>query len=234
MLLSLAVACATMTGATRLKVMPAAPTIGNTIAPPRFLAFVLLSVAGSAVATRWLDWEIALIAGFDLGAIVFLASCWPLFDKESHEMRALAARNDANRIVMLIVTGVVTMVILLAVAVELSTTRTMGGVEKTAITATLVLVWSFANTVWTWHYAHLFYTPDDDDIDCGGLHFPGTDKPDMADFAYFAFTVGVAVQTADVDVTSRRMRRVVLVQSIAGFFFNLFVLALSINVLGAR
>ena len=214
--------------------MPAAPTIGNTIAPPRFLLFVLLFVAGSLTALQWLDWEMALIAGFDLGAAVFLVGCLPLFFKRTHEMRALSARNDANRIVMLLLSLIVTSVILIAVAVELSTEYTLGAGEKVAIAATLVLVWSFANAIWTLHYAHLYYQPGDDDVDCGGIDFPGTDQPDMADFVYFAFTIGVAVQTADVSITSRHIRRVVLIQSIAGFFFNLFVLALSINVLGAR
>ena len=214
--------------------MPAAPTIGNTIAPPRFIAFALLFALGTLVALRWLDWELALMAGFDLGAVVFLVSCWPLFHHRTQEMRALAARSDANRTVMLILSGAVASVILVAVAVELSTDWRLVAAEKVAIAATLVLVWSFANAVWALHYAHIYYTPGDDDSDCGGIDFPGTERPDMADFAYFAFTIGVAVQTADVAITSRHVRRVVLVQSIAGFFFNLFVLALSINVLGAR
>ncbi|WP_324806173.1 DUF1345 domain-containing protein [Sphingomonas sp. LY29] len=214
--------------------MPVPATIGNTIAPPRFLAFLLLFAAASAVALRWWDWELALMAGFDVGAALFLVSCAPLFLHHSDQMRALAARNDANRTVMLLVSGLVATVILVAVAVELSTEFTLSTREKVGIAATLVLVWSFANAIWTLHYAHIFYTPGIDDRDCGGIDFPGTDKPDMADFAYFAFTIGVAVQTADVAITSRHVRRVVLIQSIAGFFFNLFVLALSINVLGAR
>jgi len=214
--------------------MPAAPTIGNTIAPWRFILFVLLFALGTIMALRWLDWELALIAGFDLGAVVFLVSCWPLFHHRTDAMRALAARSDANRTVMLILSGAVASVILVAVAVELSTDWRLVAAEKVAIAVTLVLVWSFANAVWALHYAHIFYTPGDNGADHGGVVFPGTDKPDMADFAYFAFTIGVAVQTADVAITSRHVRRVVLVQSIAGFFFNLFVLALSVNVLGAR
>ena len=37
----------------------------------------------------------------------------------------------------------------------------------------------------------------------------------MADFAYFAFILGVAVQTADVAITSPHIRRVVTVHCIA-------------------
>ena len=56
----------------------------------------------------------------------------------------------------------------------------------------------------------------------------------MSDFAYFAFTLGVAVQTSDVQITSPHLRRLVTVHCVIGFFFNLGVLALTINVLGAR
>ena len=54
----------------------------------------------------------------------------------------------------------------------------------------------------------------------------------MADFVYFAFTLGVALQTSDVVITSPGIRRVVTVHCVAAFFFNLGVLALAINVLG--
>jgi len=40
----------------------------------------------------------------------------------------------------------------------------------------------------------------------------------------------VAVQTSDVTVRSRRMRKVVLGQSVLCFFYNLAILGLSINI----
>ena len=98
--------------------------------------------------------------------------------------------------------------------------------------ASLVLVWMFANAVYTLHYTHLFYTADDGGKDQAGLKFPGTKEPLMSDFVYFAYTLGVAVQTADVEVTSPHIRKVVTAHCVAGFFFNLGVLALTINVLG--
>ena len=50
------------------------------------------------------------------------------------------------------------------------------------------------------------------------------------DFLYFSFTIGAAAQTSDVSVTSSRMRRIVLVQTVLSFLFNTTVLALAINV----
>ena len=50
------------------------------------------------------------------------------------------------------------------------------------------------------------------------------------DFVYFSFIIGVASQTADVEITSKEMRRVSLMHSILAFFFNSAVLALTINI----
>jgi uncharacterized membrane protein len=55
-------------------------------------------------------------------------------------------------------------------------------------------------------------------------------EPDYWDFLYFAFTLAVASQTADVSLASRAARRSALAQSILSFYFNMAVLGLSINV----
>jgi uncharacterized membrane protein len=63
------------------------------------------------------------------------------------------------------------------------------------------------------------------------LKFPDDEQhPDYWDFLYFAFTIAVAVQTADVSVMSRSMRKIVLAQSILGFLFNMVIIGSSINV----
>jgi uncharacterized membrane protein len=66
-----------------------------------------------------------------------------------------------------------------------------------------------------------------------GLRFPDADpsfKPDYGDFLYVSFTIAVACQTADVAVTSPRMRRLVLLQSVMAVAFNTAILAFTINV----
>jgi uncharacterized membrane protein len=47
---------------------------------------------------------------------------------------------------------------------------------------------------------------------------------------YVSFTIAVACQTADVAVTSPRMRRLVLLQSVMAVAFNTAILAFTINV----
>jgi len=50
------------------------------------------------------------------------------------------------------------------------------------------------------------------------------------EFFYQAFVIGCTFASADVNVTSMRMRRIVVIQGVVGFFFNAIILALAINV----
>lgn len=206
---------------------------GKRIAPWRFLMFFALLVVGVAIAVGPMDWSKGILAGFDAAAVAFLASCIPTFGYDAKTMRKVAAQNDANRLVMLVLSFLMTVVILSAVLAELDQKQALGPWDKGLVAASLVLVWMFANAVYTLHYTHLFYTADDGGKDQAGLKFPGTKEPLMSDFVYFAYTLGVALQTADVEVTSPHIRKVVTAHCVAGFFFNLGVLALTINVLGS-
>lgn len=216
--------------------MASAKTIGNRIAPARFLLFVGVLALSCAVGIRWLGLERGLLGGFDLAALAFLISCVSLFRLGTRELRRAAAENDANRVILLAISLLLTFVILAAIAAQLANPDTLTAIDKLLIVVTLVLVWTFGNAIYTLHYTHLYYSSDDGGKDRAGLKFPETKEPDLADFAYFAFTLGVAVQTADVQITSPHIRRIVTIHCIAGFFFNLGVLALTINVLasGAR
>jgi uncharacterized membrane protein len=213
--------------------MPSATTIGNRIAPVRFLIFLALLAIGSIAGVQRFGIERGILGGFDVAALIFLISCAPLLRYRTADLRRAAAENDANRLTLLVISLLLTMVILAAMTALVANPEGPSLVDKLLIAVTLVLVWTFGNTVYTLHYAHLFYTSDDGGKDLAGLEFPGTKTPDVADFAYFSFTLGVAVQTADVSITSRHIRRVVTIHCIAGFFFNLGVLALTINVIGS-
>lgn len=197
--------------------------------PWRFVLFFVLLLPGWAAGIVMIGWSKGLMAGFDLAAMVFLAAHVPVFRHDARTLRQSAARNDANRTMLLVISFLLTVVILSAIVAELALGPTLSLFDKLLVTVSLVIVWVFGNAVYTLHYAHLYYTGK-----VGGLEFPATEDPLMADFVYFAFTLGVAVQTSDVIVRSRNIRKVVTAHCVAGFFFNLGVLALTINVLGSR
>lgn len=204
--------------------------VGNRIAPARFLAFVglLIIACGIAVSVGTTPGR-ALMIGFDTASVVFLVSLWPLLDDKTADMRRTAERNDANRSALLVLTALVMAVILVTVASELSAERV--DKDRVLIIITLAAAWLFSNIAYALHYAHLFYTQDEGK-DARGLDFPTGDAPDYWDFIYFAFTLGMTFQTADVAIQSRAMRRVVIGHGLAAFIFNLGVVAFTINMLG--
>jgi uncharacterized membrane protein len=51
------------------------------------------------------------------------------------------------------------------------------------------------------------------------------------DFAYYSFVVGMTAQVSDVQVTSKRLRRLTLLHGLISFAFNTIILALTINAL---
>lgn len=214
-----------------------AKTLGNRLAPPRFIAFALLLPVGAGL-WAWLNpvapWQDALAMGFDLAAAVFLLSLLPLLRHlPVAEMRRHADENDANRTLIVVVSTLLALVVMAAISGELAAASAGDGLAMGKLLVTLVLAWLFANSVYALHYAHSYYFGSEAKGDHrGGIEFPGTPNPDYSDFAYFAFTVGMTFQTSDVQITASAVRRLVLVQSLASFVFNIGVIAFTINALG--
>ena len=212
--------------------MAATRTIGNRLAPPRFILFFVLLFAGVGAGLAVFPLAQAVMIGFDVATTVFLLACIPLFRHEAAAMRKAARENDANRFVLLVLTLILSLVILVTVGSELVGPGHPMAAEKLLIAATLALSWTGANMVYALHYAHLYYSRSDGGKDSAGLDFPGEHpEPDYADFVYFSFTIGVALQTSDVAVTSPGIRRVVTLHCVEAFLFNMGVLALAISIL---
>ena len=206
--------------------------MGAMIAPPRFVMFCLLLPAVAAALFPSLGLARATLAGFDAAATAFVVSIAPLLGRgEASAMRLQAKRNDANRTMLLAVTGAVTVTVLVAVGKVL---HAGGDALGTALAiGALAASWLFSNVVYAMHYAHLYYgDANGDRTDDRGLDFPDCDEPDYWDFLYFGFTLGMTFQTSDVRITSRSLRKVALGHTAAAFVFNLGVVAFTINVLG--
>jgi uncharacterized membrane protein len=213
--------------------------IGRRLAPPRFLVFLGLLVAGcfihhSLATTR--GWAESVALSFDLAAAVFLLSLIPLLKKSGVDViRHHADANDANRTLVLVVTALVMVVVMAAIAGELPGARSGSLAAIAKLVVTLLLIWLFTNFVYALHYAHDFYTSlPGAKGDCGGIEFPGTPEPTYSDFIYFALTLGMTFQTSDTDITAARIRNVALFHSFTAFLFNIGVIAFIINALGGK
>jgi uncharacterized membrane protein len=92
---------------------------------------------------------------------------------------------------------------------------------------TLLIAWVFVQVAFARYYAHEFYRRKAGS-DNSGFEFPNNPHPDYWDFIRFAFVIGMRIQVPRVQVTSKKMRRAVIVQSIVSFIFNLSILVLAI------
>ena len=103
--------------------------------------------------------------------------------------------------------------------------------------ASVVLGWFAVHTMWAMHYAYEYYKADKDSRDgkgarkvAEGLDFHSPQEPSGIAFIYFSYVIGMTAQTADVDVVSNAMRRLVLVHSVFSFFFNTVIVAAAVNI----
>jgi uncharacterized membrane protein len=80
------------------------------------------------------------------------------------------------------------------------------------------MLFALATAVGSWLLVRTMFAPTDASLNCRGTHvvaphFPSADntyKPDYGDCLNFSFTIAVASQTADGNVCSAIMRRLVL------------------------
>jgi uncharacterized membrane protein len=200
----------------------------------------LLSIASWLIATivalvvvfglpAHLDREIRLFSGWNAGVITLLGFLWTfLLSTDAEQTRRRAAAEDPGRVVVFALSLLVSTISVLAATVLLGQVhRLAAGQEIRLVVGLGVLTvasgWVFMHTAFTLRYAHIFYSE-------GGLEYTGG-APDDLDFAYFAFTIGMTFQTSDIQVSSKKMRRTVLVHAMLSFVFNTVIMALAINLL---
>jgi len=175
----------------------------------------------------------AVLLGFDLAAVVYLGVLFKLFNRATpSHMRRQAQALDTGRWGVLWGGVLLSAVVLVALGNELHAARG-GGVPELAVgVLSVVLSWLFLNVMFAVHYAHGYYGNLGDKH--AGLEFPDTPRPDYWDFAYFSIVIGMTFQVSDVQITSPYLRRVVLLHSVIAFFFNVFIIAITVNIVAGQ
>jgi uncharacterized membrane protein len=211
------------------------PILSSFVVRPRLLiAIVFASLLFLFLPDAWRPITKRLIA-WDVGMAVYLVLAAVMMSQfDEVIIRRRAASQDEGSLIILGLTVFGAIASVAAIMHELATAKSLTGhAEWQAIAlaaATVFLSWVFMQTIFALHYAHEYYNPDPGNAD-GGLEFPAKYRtPDYWDFIYFSFIIGTAAQTADINITSRVIRRIVTIQCVIVFFFNTTVLALAINI----
>lgn len=188
------------------------------------MAVIVLS---SAVWPWGGGWASRLALGWDAGVAVFLAGTlshvWRRNTVEQIRARAAALDEAGPAVLPLAVVAAVA-----SVVVVVGEAASGGGREAVLALATVALSWTFVHVIFGLHYAHRYYSADGRG-DREGLMFPGDQAPDYWDFLHFAIIIGVASQTADIQISDKGMRRLSTLHSLTAFLFNTVIVALAVN-----
>ena len=189
----------------------------------------LLLIAVSSVAWPMPGgWLSRLALGWDVGVALFLIECAVKAGRtrsvDDIRQRS-AALDEAGPAVLplALLAGVASIVVVIGEAMQAT-----GGRAILAL-VTVALSWLFVHVMFAFHYAHEFYSAGEKGKDRGGLMFPGGEDPDYWDFLHFSLIIGVASQTADIEISDKGLRRTSTVHSLTAFVFNTVVVALTVN-----
>ena len=208
------------------------------MAQRRPLRWAILAGVAVALTLAFLPNALApltrVLMAWDAGVVTYLVSLfWLLRDASPAEMTENAVRLDEGRHFVLAISLVGVIACIAVIAFELTAANATHGDQGWRVGfvfLTVALSWLFVHASFASHYAHEYYGPrEEGEVIRGGLLFPGGEQPDFADFWHFSVVIGVACQTADVQITTKPVRRVVTWHGIFAFLFNTVILALTIN-----
>jgi uncharacterized membrane protein len=202
---------------------------------PRLLVGAILMVATYVALRVGVEIREAtrLLIAWNVGAWAFLIMILIMVRDPKGEARVQARPEDENQWVLVVLGIVAALTAIASIIWELGPVKDMTGWAKAGhlalVGATVLSSWTFLQVMFGLHYAGVYFRRHKGAIH-GGLEFPGTPQPGWMEFFYQAFVIGCTFASSDVNVTSMRMRWIVVIQGVVGFFFNAIILALTINV----
>lgn len=179
------------------------------------------------------DYLLRVLFGWNVAVWSYiLLMFWLMMHATPTKIAQLAEQEDEADLAIVVIMSIAAAASLVAIVLVLSTLKDLAPLNKLVhygITiATVLGSWFFIATIFTFHYARIYYRSPKQHR---ALIFPDTDLlPTYWDFLYFSFTIAVAFQTADINLSSSAIRKSALAQSVLSFWFNIAVLGLSINI----
>lgn len=183
--------------------------------------------------------EMVLVIWITFALTVILLNWVIILTSHPLDLRNTASLQDSSRTFLFLFIITASIVSLVAIGFLLSSAKSHHNTITAHILlaiAAVVISWWLVQTVFSLRYAHFYYSTSgvnesgEPKLD-RGLIFPHEQEPDYMDFVYFGFVVGMTFQVSDVNVSSRRIRRLAWLHGLISFAFNTAILALSINVI---
>lgn len=194
----------------------------------RVAVAVPVGAAAAVIIGANAGWRYAPAAGWIVGAAVYLTWTWVVAGRMSPEQTAAhAARVDTTGLMTDLIVVSASVVSLAGVGHLLrAASAERGAIYGAAVgVGSVVVSWVAIHTVFTLRYAKLYYSGD------GGIDFNQPEPPAYVDFAYLAFTIGMAFQVSDSNLQTRRIRATALRHALLSYLFGVVIVGMTINLI---
>ncbi|HEY1842164.1 MAG TPA: DUF1345 domain-containing protein [Mycobacterium sp.] len=202
----------------------------------RILVSVALGVVVALVVGNTAGWRFALV-GWVTGAALYVV--WThrmLSGMDAEQTCKWVTREDPTRWVAdaIVLTASIASLGGVGYVVAAGSRLSGAGAFEAAIVGVLTVgaSWFAVHTLFTVHYARLYYSDEP-----GGINFHDPNPPRFRDFAYLAYTVGMTFQVSDTEICLSSIRATVLRHALLSYLLGAVVLAVTINLiagLGSR
>lgn len=205
-------------------------TLGGVNARNRLAACVGVGLIAFAVILVLTEWQVALLAGWDVTSATFIAIVYlGIRGKDAQATKLAAVGEDDSRAASEAILVGANIASLVGVAFALIAAGSTHGFVKSAITtlvvASVLLSWAAVHIVFTLRYARLYYALG------SGIDFHADQAPDFRDFLYVALTIGMTFQVSDTDLNAKPIRMTAIRHALLSYLFGVVVFSTTINVI---
>jgi uncharacterized membrane protein len=193
----------------------------------RITIAAILGVTVALAAGNTLGWRFAILGWVVTAAVYAVWTHLIVGGMDAEETCRYVTREDPTRLVADVVVISASLASLAGVGYVVAAGSHTGPVViEAAIVGILTVAasWFAVHTLFTAHYARLYYSGEP-----GGINFHDPEPPRFRDFAYLAFTVGMTYQVSDTEIGLSSIRATVLRHALLSYLLGAVVLAVTIN-----
>ena len=202
-------------------------TLSRDTVAVRILIAVVLGIAVAIAVGNTVGWRFAIVGWIATAVLYVVWTRLLLGGMDADQTREYVTREDPTRWVADAVVVSASIASLAGVGYVVAAGSRSGAVAVVAALVGIMTVaasWFAVHTLFTVHYARLYYSDEP-----GGINFHDPEPPRFRDFAYVAFTVGMTYQVSDTEIGLTSIRATVLRQALLSYLLGAVVLAVTIN-----
>jgi uncharacterized membrane protein len=190
-----------------------------------FFAIIFGGIVAGLTSLLFAAWQMQALLGANSFFLMYLGlSAHLSLTTTAQDLKRQAAADDEG-IILILLLAVSAVVVSLGVIVWVLNGQDTKLWQAALALSAVPLGWGTIHTVAAFRYAHIYYSAKSG----GGLLFPGNKEPNLWDFYYVSFGIGMTAQVSDVIVDNPDIRKMVLLHAIGAFFYNTVILALAVN-----